>query len=39
MTGWSVLVYLSAGVVYFAVVATLWGLWVSLRHTKARDLD
>lgn len=36
MSGWSFLVYLSAGVVYVAVAATLWG-WI--RHTRARDLD
>ena len=36
MTGLSVLVYLSAGVVYFAVAATIWG-WI--RHRRAKTLE
>lgn len=36
MTGWSVLVYVSAGVVYLAVAATLWS-WI--RHARSKDLD
>ncbi len=31
---WSLLVYLSAGVVYLAVAATLWG-WI--RHNRSND--
>ncbi len=34
---WSLLVYLSAGVVYLAVAATLWGLWGWIRHTRSND--
>jgi hypothetical protein len=34
MSGWSVLVYLSAAVVYFAVAATIWG-WI--RHVRRKD--
>jgi hypothetical protein len=33
MTGFAVLFYLSAGVVYFAVAATLWGF---IRSTRRR---
>lgn len=36
MSGWSLLVYVSATVVYFAVVATI-AAWI--RHSRARDLD
>lgn len=36
MTGWSFLVYFSAGIVYLAVAATLIG-WI--RHARSRDLD
>ncbi len=36
MTGWSLLVYVSAAIVYFAVAATLWG-WI--REVRAKDLD
>ena len=32
--GWSFLVYLSAGIVYLAVAATLWG-W--LHYTRSRE--
>lgn len=36
MSAWSLLVYVSAGVVYLAVAATIWS-WI--RHTRAKDLD
>ena len=36
MTGWSVLVYVSAAIVYLAVAATMWG-WI--REAQAKDLD
>ena len=36
MTAWSLLVYVSTAVVYFAVAATLWG-WI--REVRAKDAD
>ena len=36
MSTWSLLVYVSAAIVYFAVAATLWG-WI--REVRAKDLD
>ena len=36
MTGWSLLVYVSAAIVYCAVAATLWG-WI--REVRAKDPD
>jgi len=36
MSAWSLLVYISAAVVYFAVAATVWGF---IREARAKDLD
>jgi len=36
VSAWSLLVYISAAIVYFAVAATLWG-WI--REVRAKDLD
>lgn len=36
MTGWSLLVYLSAAVVYLAAAGTVWG-WI--RYARAKDMD
>ena len=36
MSAWSLLVYVSAAIVYFAVAATLWG-WI--HEARAKDLD
>ncbi len=36
MTAWSLVVYVSAAIVYFAVAATIWG-WI--REVQAKDLD
>ncbi len=36
MSAWSLLVYVSAAVVYFAVAATIWGF---IREVRAKDLD
>jgi hypothetical protein len=37
VSGFAFLFYVSAGVVYFAVVATIWGFFLSARRTKPDD--
>ena len=36
MNAWSLLVYVSAAIVYFAVAATIWGF---ICEARAKDLD